>query len=521
MIVIKPEIYDSDSSKNLSLVSLVNIFSEKDVSRIYYKSLSPNDNSKNQPYMGGHLTDLGFLPTGEIIDSPSTSRKTKDPKRQIKYTATLNYFWMSAEGRLYKAPNAKLIYYPQYPEVRFSGFLVGADFDMGGWMDPARKGRSQGRVLFFGIKNNGEILAYLSTPESRIAKEIHDYSSTELSGVFRELLIPRTAKASQPDMIENLHDKASYEGIADVSGQYSMDFTANHQPLSSRDALISELKRIHLKRWIESKRLDKKGIEMPYAAPNGGGYTMEAELGVIPNGNAEPDFMGWEVKQFSVKRFDLINSKPLTLMTPEPNGGVYVDAGVESFVRQYGRPSTRGIDNRYDFTGKHVANSVCSSTGLTLVTDGYDAESSTMTNGSGSIALLDNKGVVASSWSFPKLMEIWKNKHSKAVYIPSISRKEEGHLKQYYYGNQVRLFEGTSILQLLKAVSEGHVYYDPGIKLENADTVPRTKRRSQFRIKSASLDKLYDREDDVDVLKNQPDLVVVSLGQMSDNLSHI
>jgi hypothetical protein len=63
------------------------------------------------------------------------------------------------------------------------------------------------------------------------------------------------------------------------------------------------------------------------------------------------------------------------------------------------------------------------------------------------------------------------------------------------------LFEGTSIIQLLKAVSAGHVYYDPGIKLENADTRPVTKRRSQFRIKSASLENLYDRQEIVDVLQ--------------------
>jgi hypothetical protein len=145
---------------------------------------------------------------------------------------------------------------------------------------------------------------------------------------------------------------------------------------------------------------------------------------------------------------------------------------------------------------------VCESTGLILVTDGYDVESHNMTNGAGCIALLDKKGNIASSWTFTKLMEIWKRKHAKAVYIPSISRNEPGHLKEYHYGNEVRMFEGTSILQLLKAVAEGHVYYDPGIKLVHADTKPTTKRRSQFRIKSTSLDKLYDKLEVVNLLKN-------------------
>ena len=187
-------------------------------------------------------------------------------------------------------------------------------------------------------------------------------------------------------------------------------------------------------------------------------------------------------------------------MTPEPDGGAYVENGVEGFVRKYGRPNTKGVQNRYDFTGKHAANKLCGSTGLTLVTDGYDLETNSMTNGAGRIALLDANEDVASSWTFPKLMEIWKRKHAKAVYIPSISRKEGNHLKEYHYGNEVRLFEGTSIIQLLKAVAEGHVYYDPGIKLENADTKPRTKRRSQFRIKSSLLAHLYVKQTDVDVL---------------------
>lgn len=289
--------------------------------------------------------------------------------------------------------------------------------------------------------------------------------------------------------------------ISDTTARISDISDAASQFISSKYLLISELKRIHLKHWIPSKRLQSDGSAMPYTAQNGGGYTMEAELGVIPNGIAEPDFLGWEVKQFGVKRFDLINSKPLTVMTPEPNGGAYVDYGVEMFVRKYGSANTRGIENRFDFTGKHTANLLCERTGLTLVTDGYDLDTNYITNGSGSIALLDAKGNIASSWSFPKIMEHWKTKHSKAVYIPSLSKTGDDHLRAYYYGNVVRLFEGTSIIHLLKAVSEGHVYYDPGIKLENADTRPKTKRRSQFRIKSAALNHLYDRQEVVNVLE--------------------
>jgi hypothetical protein len=50
----------------------------------------------------------------------------------------------------------------------------------------------------------------------------------------------------------------------------------------------------------------------------------------------------------------------------------------------------------------------------------------------------------------------------------------------------------TDSLRLLAAFASGEVYYDPGIKLENASTAPVTKRRSQFRISSGDIPALYE-----------------------------
>ena len=457
-------IYDSNLSKSLSINSLLELFTNKNVTRVYYKLLSPNDNSKNQPYMAGHITDLGFIPTGEVTESASTSRKTKDPKRKVKYLIELDYSWISPEGNIYPAPDAKLIYYPQYPEVRLSGFVTKCGFDMGGWMDPLKKGRAEGRVLFFGVTRSKEILAYLAVPDSRIAKEVIDYPSVEISGVFKEL----NEKGKSKDA-------------------------------SSKDILLQELKRIHLNNWIASKRFNKDGVLIPYTAQNGGGYTLEAELGVIPNGYADPDFMGWEIKQFGVRRCDLIDSKPLTLMTPEPNGGFYGEQGAEAFMRKYGYKNAN-IDDRMDFTGRHIAGKVSDRSGLKLVVEGYDKENNVITDATGCIALLDSAGNPASLWTFSKLMDHWKRKHAKAAYIPSISRKEDDKSKSYNYCNNVRLYEGTTFPHLLHAIAETHVYYDPGIKLENASTKPKSKRRSQFRIKSKLLGHLYKNQSDIDVL---------------------
>lgn len=460
----KLAIYDTSGSKELALGGLIDIFRSNGVVRVIYKNLSPNDNSKNQPYVGGHLTDLGFLPTGDIIETDSIFAKSKDLKRKIKYTTSLNYSWLSSDGSKYPAPDAKLIYYPQYPEVRLSGFVNRCQFDMGGWMDPIKKGRMVGRVLFFGIKSDGEILAYLATSESRIAKEVQNCASFALTGVFNEII---------------LDDKIR-------SG-------------TSKDILLEELRSIHLKEWIPGKKLDSMGIEKSYKAPNGGGFTLEAELGIIPNSFAGPDFMGWEIKQFGVARCDLINSKILTLMTPEPDGGYYGEQGLEAFIRKYGYKSP-SIKDRLDFTGRHSVGSICEKSGLILVIDGYDSTLQSITDAAGCIALLDKNGNPASSWSFAKLMDLWRRKHAKAAYIPSISRKEADNSKSYSYCNNIRLFEGTTFTKLLHGLAETHVYYDPGINLKNASTVPKSKPRSQFRTKSKVLANLYENQIDIDLL---------------------
>jgi len=107
-------------------------------------------------------------------------------------------------------------------------------------------------------------------------------------------------------------------------------------------------------------------------------------------------------------------------------------------------------------------------------------------------------GEDAAIWRYSEIMQHWNRKHAQAVYIPSISNKSPD--LRYRYGNLVRLGMGTDFLLYLKAISAGQIYYDPGIKLENASTAPRTKRRSQFRIKSADLSFLYHKMKTIDLL---------------------
>ena len=182
--------YDTDAAKNASLDKITGSLFGLNVKSIYVKKLAPNDNSKNQPYFGSHLTDLPFIPTSEIVASETTSNKstaTKNNKRKIKYQASVNIIWLDAEGHTYPAPNSKLIYYPQYPEVRFSGFLKGSSVNASRWMDPNQEGRAEGRWLILGVAVDETVYAYLATPESLLSKELEKTELFEANSVFGEI----------------------------------------------------------------------------------------------------------------------------------------------------------------------------------------------------------------------------------------------------------------------------------------------------------------------------------------------
>lgn len=420
---------------------------------IYIKSLAANDNRKQQVYFGGNFSAINLIPFKEII---------ADPAKPHIFKAALDFSWLAEDGAFYEAPNAQLILYPQYPEVRFSGFLSGCINAPSELMD--EKLRLAGRILFLGIHPEGSVIGYLCHPDSDIAHEVTARGELPGKGVFQEL------------------------GF-------------DSHPADNEKDLLDELRRIHLQGWIRSKRLGGDGQLLSCEATNCGGLTLEAELGIIPNSNSEPDLFGFEIKQHNVTRLDHINAGILTLMTPEPTGGYYKTAGVEAFIRKYGYPDMTGQagrEDRLNFGGIYRIDSYHERTGLSIILLGFDREAGKIRDATGGIALMNLNGEEAAVWRYPEIMRHWNRKHAQAVYIPSISNKIP-HLR-YRYGNLVRLGMGTDFLLYLKAISAGRIYYDPGIKLENASTTPRTKRRSQFRIRSADLPFLYHEMKTVDLL---------------------
>ena len=430
----------------MNLKKLKEIYKSQGCKKIYVKKLAPNDNSKNQVYLGGSFEVLNIFPISEIVADSSGNWETD------RFKASLNFFWLQEDGNLSNAPKAQLILYPKYPEVRFSGFLSKCEKPPSSLMTT----READRLLFLGVSNDGKIMGYVTSSNSNLTQEFNSQNFKDASGVFTVMYLIKA---------------------------------------NNKAELIKELTRIHLLGWIDSKRLDKNGKILPCNSSNCGGYTLEAELGITPNGYSEPDYLGWELKQFGVSNFEKINSKVITLMTPEPNGGDYKELGVNDFLHTYGYEDKLGRPDRINFGGVHKIGDKHPTTKLTLKLIGYDPESNKIRNSDGRIALVTDSDREAASWSFTSLLKHWNRKHNQACYLPSLSQTSP--IRKYHYGDRVILGIGTDFTYFLKEINSKNIYYDPGIKMENVSTKPKVKRRSQFRIKSGYLKNLYQINEEV------------------------
>lgn len=427
----------------MELSTLKKIVKEKGGSKIYVKKLAANDNSKNQVYLGGSFDVLNMFPFSDVSYFTSGSWKRE------RFKAKINFHWIDETGKTHCTPDSQLILYPKYPEVRFSGFLKGCKESPSELMTS----RQPDRLLFMAVVNLGEILGYVTESDSALAKEFNALTNLSEKSVFYEIPI-------------------------DAS-------------IDTRLSLLTELDRINKLGWIKSKRLNSKGDEYPCNSSNCGGYTLEAELGITPNGYSEPDYLGWEIKQFSVKDFKKLQSSIITLMTPEPTGGFYTRYGVKEFVYKYGYDDKHGKADRMNFGGTHKVGIKHESTNLTLKLIGFDVDSGKIRNTDGRIALLDECKNETASWSFTSMLKHWNRKHHQACYIPSILTTTPN--RQYTYGKEILICENTNFLLFLNAMAAGDLFYDPGIKVEKISTAkPKAKRRSQFRIKSDKLSGLYD-----------------------------
>lgn len=428
------------NSEFQSLSEIKTAFAALGCTKVLFKALSNNDNSKQQIYFGGNFDVIQLIPSGE---TRSDGMSSKGPI----FKSPLNLSWIAPDKVPEKAKGTQFILYPKYPEVRLSGFLKGCSLAPSHLMRPStpeqrRARENSNRYLFLGIKKE-QVFAYASAWESSLSQQaagfIADKKTQLITTVLYELKI------------------------------YTSD---------SKAKLLAQLQEIFKMGPVQSHRLDKDGNRIVYKAQNGAGYTLEALFGITPNGSPDPDFEDWELKSHS--------GSVVTLMTPEPNCGTYLDS-LEVFVRTYGKVKEH---ERMDFTGVHKHGETNSKTQLTLHLVGFDRKTSRIVEPFGGLHLIDARGNIAAGWGFGKLIDHWKNKHSKTCFVSVTKIKKT--IPEYLFGPDIRLAEGATLQNFLNSIFDKAIYYDPGVNLKFTGSKWKPKKRNQLRIKWNDLEKLFE-----------------------------
>lgn len=447
----------------LSLSDVRALYNHGSARSLYVKELAWNHDSKRQIYLTSDLSAFNYFPN-EIEHSPPlppglvATRKNK-PHGGDRIFGHLNFWWLMPDGSRHQVAATKIIYYPQYPEVRLSGFLRGSRCIPSEFLREKSGEVFPNRLLFLGVDPAGAVLALLVVGNDELRDELSRENGYDPSSGLNQIDLLRAG-------------------------------------LSSRERLITRLREIHNLGWVTGRRLSGSQL-IPTSAPQAVGYTLEALLGVSANGNNEPDFAGYEIKAMTVSDFGRSENKVVTVMTPEPDMGVYHDRSVLEFLTLWGYTDKRGREDRQNFGGIFRVGTRHSGTGLTLVLDGYDAQISDRFDPDGFLAFLTDKEQIAAGWTFRKLVQCWSRKHAAAAYVPAVA---DDNPKRFKSGEKILLCEGTDFLMVLSALNQGHMYLDPAIKAEGFSTPsPSIKRRNQFRIRRSELHRLYRRSTSVDL----------------------
>lgn len=409
----------------------------------YVKPLSTKqDNEKNQIYLGGGLdgvTNL-FPATIEVRSASASISKRKSAAGKPKLEARIDFAWLGGNGARYDAPNTRIIDYFQYPEVRMSGFLAGCEEG-----PEALRRRMLAdfgkRILVMGTASDGKVVGLVLTErDDPLVARFPDLPLAGARGVLRVLPVDGVAGTDPGELLRN------------------------------------ELAAIVNSGW-HSSRINRGGNIVPFTGAQGGGYTLEALLGVAANGNKAPDKHGFEIKSFSGGR--------ISLMTPTPDLGFQGTHTFREFMERYGHPAVKN-DGSLRFTGLHKSGLVNAKTGLELIVQGYDRSEDAFGDAAEvSVELRHHEtGEVAAAWSLEKLANCWNAKHANALYITFESRQGAAGIAEYRFASAWVQGRGTDVWRLLQAIDQGIVFYDP------ADTIyadNRSKVRPQWRINARRL----------------------------------
>ncbi len=441
-------------NQTLKLTEIKSWFHDIGCTALFVKELAWNHDSKRQIYLSTDLTPFSQFPNRLEASPPlppnlEATKKSK-PKGSDRIYGHLNFSWISPNLETDQAAEAKLIFYPQYPETRFSGFLKGSNTVPSKFLCAKSGEKYENRLLFLGTDHIQNTYGFLAVGHSNIREDIR---------------------------LEPEYDEKAGLNKIEID-----------QSSTSEQKLLTVLRKIHRNGWHDGIRL-KHGEIVPCSAPQAVGFTLEALLNIPPNSDNAPDFEGYEVKALTVNKAGWGTSKAVTLMTPEPDIGRYCQS-IKEFLEAYGYPDRKGKPNRQNFGGVYRQGVRHPLTGLLLDIVGYSDEVPNRMDGDGMVAFVDKELEIAAAWSFAKLIDTWKNKHEKAVYVQVLKRKNPN--TQFRYLNEVQICEGADFFKVMKCISEGTLYVDPAVKAENW-LLPgmKIKKRNQFRIAMRSISDLY------------------------------
>ena len=237
-------------------------------------------------YLGGASNELlSILPGEEKFRSKSTSiSKRRSNTRALIIERSIRLFWLDESEPAAFAPHAKIINYFQYPEIRLSGFLRGCPNPPDALRRESQHAYGR-RFLVLGMAGD-DIYATVVTDQNRdIVQKLLALPKWEPYKLFKVLSLAKIAV-----------------------------------PLIDPTKLLDEIRILARKRH-DGCSLKALGLKPePYYAKNGGGYTLEALLGIPKNSNSVPDKYGFELKSFTANR--------ITLMTPEPDFGYRHEEGL-------------------------------------------------------------------------------------------------------------------------------------------------------------------------------------------------
>lgn len=427
-----------------TLHQLLALLRAEGIRTAYVKHLSRRqDNEKNQIYLGGGLDGVtNLFPARIEVRSASASKaKRKSAAGRPKLEARVDFAWLGGNGARYHAPHTRIIDYFQYPEVRMSGFLKGCD-DGPDALRRRMLGDFGQRILVMGTARDGKVLGLVLTERDDPAvKGFPELPPLGTKGVIRVLAVDGDASSDPADLLR-------HELTAIIRGGW------------------------------HGSRINRGGVIEPFTGSQGGGYTLEALLGVAANGRKEPDRHGFEIKSYSGSR--------ISLMTPTPDLGFQGRSDFRTFMQHYGLPGQKG-DGSLRFTGLHRCDTVNQKTRLAMRVVGYDRQDDSFGDAASVAVELysADTGEVAAGWSLEKLANSWNTKHANALYITFTSRVTPGGT-EYAYADRWVQGRGTDVWRLLRGIDSGLVFYD------SADTIyadGKPKVRSQWRINARDLSK--------------------------------